>query len=341
MRGQTTGLAHNSHLSVGKRPDQAEAVSAAWPGGATRAPQHDRPEPIPILRWSEEKLTPRHPPLHESKQMLCIRSNRTMVLAFCSLVERVARWDNRASHTALRRRDIDMATRDLLCRSAWWLKAVLIVMAFVALIKPGLTAQQYEPVGAFVTADDLAGQCFPEAPFPKKRACWGYILGITDMELAGHRICIPDRKDFDVPKLTDMVTRHLRVFSGPLRLAAAPIVDDFLENSFPCNKTAKEPIGAYWSLARLRGECVREGPNDEKVLCNAYIVGAVDALQDLVARDICIPQGFDNERLVAWVIGYIQCCHFFTEGSTDPPGAPAALTLVKFAEKYFSCKANR
>jgi hypothetical protein len=173
--------------------------------------------------------------------------------------------------------------------------------------------------------------------------CWGYILGVADVELAAHNICIPDHKEYDVPKLTDMVTKHLRASSGPFDLAAAPVVGDFFEHSFPCHKPAEGPIDAYWSLGRLRRECVREGPNSEKVLCKAYIVGAIDALRDLDAQAICIRQKTDTDDLVALVIRYIDFSllgSLLIEHSPDPPDAPAAQSLVKFAKKYFSCAAN-
>jgi hypothetical protein len=216
-------------------------------------------------------------------------------------------------------------------------------MVSACVVGPSLAEPQYQPVGAFETASDLATACFTEAPFSKKQACWGYLLGVADIELSTHNICIPDRKDFDVPKLTDMVTRHLRTSSGPFDLAASPVVGDFLEHSFPCHKPTEGPVGAYWSLARLRKECVREGPNSEKVLCNAYIVGAVDALQDLDAQAICIPREIDTDELVALVIRYIDkpLLSFFIEHSSDPPDAPAAQSIAKFSKNYFSCAANR
>ena len=221
--------------------------------------------------------------------------------------------------------------------------ALLIVMVSAGAVRPSLAEPQYQPVGAFETASDLVGVCFTDAPFSKKRACWGYIVGVADMELAAHNICIPDHKEYDVPKLTDMVTRHLRASPGSFDLAAAPVVGDFFEHSFPCHKPAEGPIDAYWSLGRLRRECVREGPNSEKVLCNAYIVGAVDALQDLDAQAICIPQKTDTDDLVALVIRYIDFSlwgSLLIEHSSDPPDVPAAQTLVKFAKRYFSCTAN-
>jgi Rap1a immunity proteins len=223
------------------------------------------------------------------------------------------------------------------------LKALLIVMVSAGVVRPSLAELQYQPVGAFETASDLAGACFTEAPFSEKHACWGYILGVADIELAAHNICIPDHKEYDVPKLTDMVTGHLRASSGPFDLAAASVVGDFFERSFPCHTPAKGPVDAYWSLAHLRRECVREGPNSEKVVCNAYIVGAVDALQDLNAQAICIPPKTDTDELVDGVITYTDkpLLSFFIEHSSDPPDAPAAQSLVKFAKNYFSCATNR
>ena len=78
-------------------------------------------------------------------------------------------------------------------------------------------------------------------------------------------------------------------------------------------------------------------------MCNAYIVGAVDALQDLDAQAICIPQKTDTDDLVALVIRYIDFSilgSLLIEHSSDPPDAPAAQSLIKFAKKYFSCAAN-
>jgi hypothetical protein len=220
-------------------------------------------------------------------------------------------------------------------------KALFVLIVSVGIVRPSLA--ELQPVGAFETASDLAKACFAEASFLEKHACWGYLLGVADMELAAHNICIPDHKKYDVPKLADMVTRHLRASSGPLNLAAAPVVAEFFEESFACHKPAEGPVDAYWSLADLRKECVREGPNSEKVLCNAYIVGAVDALQDIDSRAICIPRGTDTDEVVALVIRYIEkpLLSFFTEHSSDPPDAPAAQSLTKFVKNDFSCAANR
>jgi hypothetical protein len=146
-----------------------------------------------------------------------------------------------------------------------WLKAILIVIALAAMVRPGLAEPQYAPVGAFEKASDLAGDCLAEAPFSQKRACWGYILGVTDIELTARNICIPDNKEYDALKLAEMATRHLRASSGPFDMAAAPVIGDFFEHSFPCHKPAEGPVDAYWSLGRLRRECVSVGPNSEKV----------------------------------------------------------------------------
>ena len=141
-----------------------------------------------------------------------------------------------------------------------------------------------------------------------------------------------------------MVTRHLRASSGPLNLAAAPVVGEFFEQSFACHKPAEGPVDAYWSLADLRKECVREGPNSKKVLCNAYVIGGVDALQHLDAQAVCIPPGTDSGQLVGLVIRYIEYSilgSLLIEHSSDPPDTPAALSLVKFAKSYFPCAATR
>jgi hypothetical protein len=232
-----------------------------------------------------------------------------------------------------------MSDCDLLSRSAR-LKALFIVVVSATVVRPSLA--ELQPVGAFRTASELATTCFVEAPFSEKRACWGYILGVADVELVAHNICVPDHKEYDVPKLTDMVTKHLRASSGPYDLAAAPVVGEFFEQFFPCNTPAEGPADAYWSLAVLRKECVRERPNSSKILCNAYIVGAVDEMQDLDARSFCIPEGTDTEDLISLAIRYIETPLFsLLEHSSDPPDAPAAQSIVKLTRTYFSCAVKR
>jgi hypothetical protein len=251
-------------------------------------------------------------------------------------------WGATTTLTTSRRGTSDLATLHLMRRLVA-LKALLIPIVFVAMIRLSAAEPRYTTGYAYEGIGDLARYCLGEGSVSKKPACWSYILGVADTQLAGGTICIRDHKEYYRLKLADMVIRHLQASHDPFDLGAASVVQDILEDHFPCQKPPEGPDG-YWSLGTLRKACDAEGePNAPVTSCKGYIVGVVDTLGDLDAQATCIPNNVGSDLLIDAVRRFIEPALFslFSEHASDPPATPAAVTLVKFFRKNFACGTKR